>query len=53
MFHDPIADAALIDALLATVGEGWRCTTFRIDINDPQFAEAMASRLAELIGATT
>ena len=53
VFHDPIADAALIDTLLATVGDGVEVHDLPHDINDPQFAEAMARRLAEMIGATT
>jgi uncharacterized protein (UPF0261 family) len=53
VFHDPVADAALIDTLLATVGDGVEVHDLPHDINDLQFAEAMASRLAELIAETT
>ncbi len=52
-FHDPAADAALFDALLATVGDGVEVRDLPFDINDSWFAEAMASRLDELISATT
>jgi len=52
-FHDPEADAALIDALLATVGDGVEVHDLPWDINDPRFAEAMASRLVDLISVPT
>ena len=51
-FHDPAADAALIDALLATVDDGVEVHDLPWDINDRRFAEAMAIRLTELISAT-
>jgi uncharacterized protein (UPF0261 family) len=53
VFDDPVADAALIDSLLATVGDAVEVHDLPHDINDPRFAEAMASRLAALVGATT
>jgi len=52
-FHDPEADAALIDALLATVGDEVEVHDLTHDINDTRFAEAMASRLVELISVPT
>lgn len=53
VFHDPVADAALIEALLATVGDEVEVHDLAHDINDPRFAEAMASRLVELISVPT
>lgn len=48
-FYDPEADKALIDSLLANLEERVEIHDLDMDINDPRFAEAMASRLAELI----
>lgn len=52
-FHNPEADAALIDTLLATVGDGIEVHDQPWDINDRRFAAAMAIRLAELISANS
>nr|MBA3379631.1 Tm-1-like ATP-binding domain-containing protein [Chloroflexia bacterium] len=52
-FHNPEADAALIDTLLATVGDGIEVHDLPWDINDRRFAAAMAIRLAELISANS
>jgi uncharacterized protein (UPF0261 family) len=45
-FHDPIADAALFDAIRA--GRGTEVDVIEHDcgINDPQFARALAGRPA-------
>jgi uncharacterized protein (UPF0261 family) len=49
-FHDPDADRALLDGLHETLGErGVEVHELDMDINDDRFAEAMASRLHELI----
>ena len=48
-FHDAEADAALIDALLANVGDNIEIHDLEQDINDPAFAEAMATRLMEMV----
>jgi len=49
VFHDPEADAALIDTLLANLGDNVEVHDMAQDINDPRFAEAMAQRLVELV----
>jgi|SRR5665811_917953 len=49
VFHDPEADAALIDQLLANIGDSVEVHDRSEDINDPRFAEVMANRLVELI----
>ena len=51
VFHDPEADTALIDTLLANAGENVEIHDMEEDINDPRFAEAMANRLAEMVSA--
>jgi uncharacterized protein (UPF0261 family) len=49
-FHDPIADAALFDALRAGLdGSAVEVREAASDINDPAFATAAADRLHELI----
>ena len=48
-FHDPEADAALIDTLLANLDQRIEVHDMDMEINDPQFAEAMAARMAELV----
>ena len=50
-FHDPAADAALIDTLLANLHAGVEVVDLPVDINDPAFGPAMARRLHELIRA--
>jgi uncharacterized protein (UPF0261 family) len=47
-FHEPAADEALLEALRASVGENVEVHELDLDVNDPQFAEAMAMRLHEL-----
>jgi uncharacterized protein (UPF0261 family) len=49
VFHDPAADTALFDALLTTIGDHVEVHDLDLAINDPAFAEAMVSRLAEMI----
>ncbi len=49
-FYDPEADAALFTGLRQTTA-GLEVHELDMNINDPQFAEAMAKRLAEMIGA--
>jgi uncharacterized protein (UPF0261 family) len=50
-FHDPAADVALIDALLADLQDHVEVHDLDLHINDPAFATAMATRLHELIAA--
>jgi uncharacterized protein (UPF0261 family) len=50
-FHDPDADAALVGALRESVGGSVEVHEVKADINDPEFATAMADRLHELIAA--
>lgn len=52
VFHDPDADAALFDALLAAVGPHVEIHDLPFAINDSSFAEAMAARLDAMISAT-
>lgn len=49
-FHDPAADTALIETLLQNLEANVEVHDLDMEINDPQFAEAMASRMAELVG---
>lgn len=49
-FHDPAADAALIDALLSNLDPKVEVVDRPVDINDPSFGPAMARRLHERIG---
>ena len=48
-FHDPVADAALLSGLRQTI-QGVEVHELDMDINDARFAEAMVTRLDELIG---
>jgi uncharacterized protein (UPF0261 family) len=50
-FYDPEADKALIDNLTAGLQKNIEVHALDMDINDPRFARAMASRLDELIHA--
>jgi uncharacterized protein (UPF0261 family) len=50
VFYEPEADKALFNALLASIGENVEVHDLDLDINDPQFAQAMADRLVELMG---
>jgi uncharacterized protein (UPF0261 family) len=47
VFHDPEADAALIESLRAHLGPSVELVEMDTDINDPVFADAMARRLDE------
>jgi len=49
VFHDPAADAALIDTLLAELGDDVEVHDLEYDINDERFSAAMANRLAEMV----
>jgi uncharacterized protein (UPF0261 family) len=51
-FHDEEADAALLSGLDETLGPHVEVHELELEINDPAFAEAMATRLHELIGET-
>jgi uncharacterized protein (UPF0261 family) len=48
-FYDPAADQALLEGLRETLDPSVEVHELDLDINDPQFAEAMANRLHELI----
>jgi uncharacterized protein (UPF0261 family) len=48
-FHDADADAALFAGLRETLGDSVEVHELDTDINDPEFAVAMANRLHELI----
>ncbi len=50
-FHDPAADAALLEGLRETVDPELEVHELDLDINDAKFAEAMADRLHELVSA--
>jgi uncharacterized protein (UPF0261 family) len=48
-FHDREADEALFSALREGLGENVELHELDLDINDPEFADAMANRLHELV----
>jgi uncharacterized protein (UPF0261 family) len=48
-FHDPAADQALFDALLADLEARIDVVDLSVDINDPSFGPAMADRLDALL----
>jgi uncharacterized protein (UPF0261 family) len=48
-FHDPEADAALLEGLRETLGDGVEVHELDTDVNDESFALAMADRLDEMI----
>jgi uncharacterized protein (UPF0261 family) len=50
-FHDPQADAALIEALHEELDPAVEVRELDLDINDAAFARALAERLHELVGA--
>ena len=52
-FYAPEADKALIDNLTAGLQKNIEVHALDMDINDPRFARAMASRMDELIRAHT
>jgi uncharacterized protein (UPF0261 family) len=49
VFYDPAADAALLEGLHETLGDSVEVHEVETDVNDPDFAVAMADRLHELI----
>jgi len=53
VFHDPVADAALVGALKAGLRPDIEVVEWATDINDPGFAQAMAGRLDELYRTCT
>jgi uncharacterized protein (UPF0261 family) len=48
-FHDPEADAALLEGLHETLAPSVEVHEVEADVNDAAFATAMADRLHELI----
>jgi uncharacterized protein (UPF0261 family) len=50
-FHDPAADAALFGALRQNVAPNVELHELDLNINDPEFARAMAARLDEFMKA--
>ena len=50
-FHDPEADRALFDALRGGIGPNVRLVEIDAHINDPEFAEAAAKELLQLLAA--
>jgi uncharacterized protein (UPF0261 family) len=48
-FHDSRADAALLEGLRETLDPAVEVREVDTDVNDPEFAEAMADRLHELV----
>ena len=51
-FHDPVADAALFDAIRAGCGTAVDVVEFDGDVNDPRFARSLAGRLASWVPAS-
>jgi uncharacterized protein (UPF0261 family) len=51
-FHDPDADAALLEGLRETLGDDVEVHELDTDVNDESFALAMADRLDEMIRGT-
>src|SRR6185503_5997533 len=51
-FHDPAADGALFDALLAALDPRVEVVDLPVDINDPTFGPTMADRLDVLLRAS-
>ena len=49
VFHDPDADAALLEGLHETLGPAVEVHELELDVNDPAFATAMADRLHAMI----
>ena len=49
VFHDPEADAALIEAIKAHLSDEVELLEYDTDINDPVFAEALVNGLLEAI----
>lgn len=53
VFHAPEVDAVLFDALRTGLGPEVEIVEMDTDINDPVFADAMASRLEEMIAVSS
>ena len=53
VFHDSEADAALLEGLHETLGPTVEVHELDLDVNDPEFARAMADRLHELVEAAS
>jgi uncharacterized protein (UPF0261 family) len=51
-FHDPDADAALLEGLRETLADHVEVHELDTDVNDDRFADAMADRLHEMIRST-
>jgi uncharacterized protein (UPF0261 family) len=51
VFHDPVADRALVESVKAILDPAVEVHEIDADINDPRFARAMAARLDEMIQA--
>jgi uncharacterized protein (UPF0261 family) len=51
-FHDPEADAALFDAIRASVGSNVELVELDCNVNDEAFADAMVERLDTYVKAT-
>ena len=51
-FHDPVADAALFDAIRAGCGATVNVVEHDCGINDPRFARSLADQLTAWIGET-
>ena len=51
-FYDPVADQALIESLRANLRPDIEIVTMDTDINDPEFARAMADRLDQYLQST-
>jgi uncharacterized protein (UPF0261 family) len=49
VFHDPAADAALVEALESDLGPQVELIKIKAHINDPAFAEALAKKMGELM----
>jgi uncharacterized protein (UPF0261 family) len=52
-FHDPVADAALFDALRQNVAPNVSLVELDHHINDPEFADALADHLLSLLAERT
>jgi uncharacterized protein (UPF0261 family) len=50
-FHDPEADAALFAALREGVGDNVELVEMDCNVNDPEFADAMAAKLGSYVEA--
>jgi uncharacterized protein (UPF0261 family) len=48
-FHDPAANAALVEALESDLAPGVALVKFEVHINDPAFAEAAVKKMGELM----